>query len=370
MNSETLEAWLQVAASYCPTTSLMALLGELGDAPGIVKARNSELAASGLNSEAITRLRKPASGVEKLHQWLEGENTHFVPFNDERYPDLLREIRDAPPLLYVRGNVDALKFPLLAIVGTRKPTAGGKDTARQFAAELAKNGLGIISGMALGIDTEAHLGALDAGGLTLAVLGTGIDRVYPAANRDLAHRLANEGTLISEFPLGSEPQKFNFPRRNRIISALSLGTLVVEAAQRSGSLISARLAAEQGRDVFAIPGSIHNPMARGTHQLIREGARLVESTADIFTELAPLTQLLRQNQLQDKADKRSQATGSETDGPEYQALLEKMGFDAISISDLSERCGLTAAELSSMLLILELEGVVDALPGGRYARLK
>ena len=210
-------------------------------------------------------------------EWLSQPGNHVVHFQDAAYPALLKQIADPPPLLFVRGDRDYLAQPQLAIVGSRNPTHTGRALAREFAAHLASFGLTITSGLASGIDGAAHQGAIEAGGTTLAVTGTGLDRVYPARHRDLAHRVAENGALVTEFPPGTAPLAANFPRRNRLISGLSLGTLVVEAALRSGSLITARSALEQGREVFAIPGSIHNPLARGCHALIRDGAKLVES---------------------------------------------------------------------------------------------
>ncbi len=219
---------------------------------------------------------------------LEGDNRHLITLHDARYPTLLREIDDAPPMLFIQGDPTILNLPQIAIVGSRNPSASGRQTATDFAHFLASAGLAITSGLADGIDGAAHQGALETKNSTLAVTGTGLDRVYPAKHRELAHRIAEQGALISELPPGTPPIPANFPRRNRIISGLSLGTLVVEAAQKSGSLITARLATEQGREVFAIPGSIHNPLARGCHALIRQGAKLVETAGDILEELAPL----------------------------------------------------------------------------------
>ena len=248
------------------------------------------------------------------------------------------------------------------------PTRGGLQNARDFAAHLGRSGFTIVSGLAQGIDTAAHRGALDAGAPTVAVLGHGIDRVYPAANRGLAHEIAAGGALISEYPHGAPPDKRHFPERNRLISGLSLGVLVVEAARRSGTLITARLAAEQGREVFALPGSIHNPLARGCHELIRQGARLVETSADILAELGPLAGHL--GAAAAAAGAESPATCDRptraTADADYEKLLEALGHDPVSIDELESRSGLTIGQLSSMLLILELQGEVEAVSGGRY----
>jgi DNA processing protein len=279
------------------------------------------------------------------------------------YPPLFDDIPGPPKLLFVRGDLDALSLPCIAIVGSRNPTRAGERNAYEFARHLASIGFGIASGLAQGIDTAAHQGALDAGGRTIAFLGTGIDRVYPAVNRELAHRIAEHGALVSEFPLGTPPQRELFPQRNRLISGVSLGTLVVEAAKKSGSLITARCAGEQGREVFALPGSIHNPMARGCHQLIRAGARLVESADDILDELAPL--LKHMASTGETPAMESPVTGDS----EHEMLLDIMGHDPVSVDELATESGLTADQLSSMLLILELEGKVEKLSGGRYCSL-
>lgn len=279
-------------------------------------------------------------------------------------PELLQQIPGPPTLLYVVGNRDALHLPALAIVGSRNPTSGGMRIAYDFAFHLARCGFCIVSGLAQGIDTAAHKGALDAGAATVAFLGHGIDRVYPAENRELAHRIAAQGALCSEYPLGSPPRREHFPQRNRLISGLCLGTLVVEAARRSGSLISARLAAEQGREIFAIPGSIHNPLSRGCHELIKQGAKLVESADDIISELSPLVGHLMQNIDAPAAD----APAAAEHDAEYETLLSTLSYDPASADQLAEDSGLTIDQVSSMLLILELEGKVQVQAGGRYVR--
>jgi DNA processing protein len=270
-------------------------------------------------------------------------------------------------LLYVNGDLDALHLPTLAIVGSRNPTAGGTRNAQQFARHLAERGFVIVSGLAQGIDTAAHQGALDARGRTIALLGHGIDRVYPAANRKLAHRITETGALVTEYPLGARPERWHFPERNRLISGLCLGTLVVEAARRSGSLITARLAAEQGREVFALPGSIHNPLARGCHELIRQGAKLVETATDILSELGPLTGHMLETTT---ASTETEAPAELEPDADYGRLRELLSHDPIGIDELERQSGLTIGELSSMLLILELHGEVEPLSGGRYSLLR
>lgn len=299
-----------------------------------------------------------------VRAWLEAPGNHLVALDDPRYPDLLRQIPDPPPVLYVHGDPELLGNLQLAIVGSRNPSRGGLENARAFASHLAGAGLTITSGLALGIDAEAHRGALAAGGTTIAVTGTGLDRVYPARHHDLAHAIAEHGALVSEFPPGTPPRPAHFPQRNRIISGLALGTLVVEAARRSGSLVTARHALEQGREVFAIPGSIHNPLARGCHALIRQGAKLVETAEDILEELGALAGAA----VPEHATRTSPEPPASLD-PEYQRLLDALGHDPVSIDDLVRRSGLTAESVSSMLLILELQGYVAPEAGGRYARI-
>jgi DNA processing protein len=288
-----------------------------------------------------------------------------IALGDDDYPELLTQLNDPPPLLYVRGNQDALHLPALAIVGSRNPTSGGARNAFEFSRHLARCGFCIVSGLAQGIDAAAHRGALEAGAATVAFLGNGIDIVYPPSNRELADAIVVNGALVSEYPPGTPPLRAYFPQRNRLISGLSLGTLVVEAARRSGSLITARLASEQGREVFALPGSIHNPLARGCHQLLRDGAKLVESVDDIMTELAPLAGHLKLITTESTQKEVSVASDDE----EYVKLRNNLGHDPIGIDELVARSGLTIGQVSSMLLILELDGKIEKLSGGRYALL-
>ena len=372
MNESATAAWLAIAASRLGAPVVTELLKQFGSAEAIVAARAQRLAEAAVGSEQIAALQRPAEPetLARTVDWLADSRHSLVTLADADYPDALRLIPDAPLTLFALGDTELLSMPSLAIVGSRKPTAAGRDTARAFAAELAGNGLGIVSGLALGVDAAAHEGALAADGATVAVLGTGIDQVYPAANRELAGRIAANGVIVSELPLGTGPLRYNFPRRNRIISGLALGTLVVEAARRSGSLITARLAAEQGREVFAIPGSIHNPMARGCHRLIRDGAKLVETTADVFAELASIRSALGSGSPENGHPKRVGSDSRYDADPLYDKLLNALGFDPANGETLASRTGLTIAEVSSMLLLLELEGVIEALPGGRYVRLR
>ena len=314
--------------------------------------------------------------LEEAPREPEGAARAVVTLGDPRYPQLLLDTEDPPLLLYLMGPaplVARTPFPAgrcLAVVGSRNPTAQGADNARLFSRALAEAGFTIVSGLALGIDAAAHEGALDAvsgasGGdapATIAVVGTGLDRVYPRKNLGLAHRIAARGLLVSEYPLGTPPLAANFPKRNRIISGLSQGTLVVEAALASGSLITARMAAEQGREVFAIPGSIHAPQSRGCHALIRQGAKLVESAQDVLEEL----------RLPGPAGAASQPAAAPTDDPADEtdsALLQALGFDPMAVDALVARTGQDAASVQVELLELELEGRVARLPGGLFQRL-
>lgn len=304
---------------------------------------------------------------EAERAWLAAAGRHIVERGSAHYPALLEEIGNPPKRLFVRGNPEVLALPTLAIVGSRNPTRGGIRNAFEFAKHLGACGFCIASGLAEGIDSAAHEGALAANAPTVAWLGHGIDMIYPAGNRGLAERIARAGALVSEFPLGSSPRRGNFPARNRLISGSSLGTLVVEAARRSGSLITAGLATEQGREVFAIPGSIHNALSRGCHQLIREGAKLVESADDIVSELGSLAGHLMQNAGSDAADTTPAPRVPKHDA-EYATLLAALGHDPRGADELAAESGLTIEQVSSMLLILELEGEIEALHGGQYAR--
>lgn len=297
------------------------------------------------------------AAVAAALEWSSAAEQNIVTLADPEYPQCLLEIADPPALIYVRGRLDLLNRPALAIVGSRNATPQGLQNAERFAAAFADAGLAIASGLALGIDGAAHRGALAAGGDTVAFIGTGIDRIYPARNRDLALEIGAKGAIISEFPLATPVCAANFPRRNRLISGFSRGVLVVEAAVESGSLITARLAAEQGREVFAIPGSIHSPQSRGCHKLIKQGAKLVETAQDVLEELRWGTSRTAQPATSIKVGD----TGNE--------LLSAMGFDPCGLDELAGRSGLTADALSVMLLHLELDGRVASLPGGRYQQI-
>ncbi|MDB5728270.1 MAG: dprA [Noviherbaspirillum sp.] len=296
--------------------------------------------------------------IDKTLLWAEQPGNRVITLCDEAYPPSLLDIPDPPLMLYAKGRTELLRRPALAVVGSRNATAQGVVNAEKFSEALSKAGLTIVSGQALGIDAAAHHGGLRGPGSTVAVIGTGADIVYPARNRTLAHQIAVEGCIISEYALGTPPAASNFPRRNRIISGLSRGVLVIEAAAQSGSLITARMAGDQGRDVFAIPGSIHSPLSKGCHQLIRQGAKLVESAEDILEEF-----------------KHHTVTGPmpvqvpDTAGPVSDPLLAAMGFDPVDIDTLAARCQSDISVIAGALLTLELEGLVEMLAGGKYRRL-
>ena len=336
-----------------------------GDFSHIFEASSAELRSVGLNTQQINQINQPdISRLERDLKWAEQINNHLITYCDSHYPRLLRETVDFPPLLYASGNIDLLDSPQIAIVGSRDCSPGGAKTAFNFAAYLSNAGLTITSGMALGIDSQAHLGALAGSGHTIAVTGTGLDRIYPSQNKQLAYDIHEKGLLLSELPLGTKPHRDNFPRRNRIISGLSVATLVVEASNRSGSLITAHQAVEQGREVFAVPGSIHNPQARGCHQLIRSGAQLVEQAADIVEELSSLLGFIAETQPQPQQKNKATQLDQDT-----QKLLNVIGFDPVTADELVERSGLTIDKLSSMLVLLELNDFIQSAPGGYYVRI-
>ncbi|MBI5612270.1 MAG: DNA-protecting protein DprA [Gammaproteobacteria bacterium] len=367
MNPETRSAWL--ALSRTPGLGgrdVVDLLARFGTLETILAARRAELAE--VLPEKTQTVAAILAGIDTGQtdaelRWLEIPGNHLVTLDDADYPPLLREIADPPICLFVRGVRALLLQPQFAIVGSRNPTPGGRLNAEAFGEALARAGLVVTSGLAMGIDGCAHRAALAAGGATVAVAATGLDRVYPSDHHELAHRIAEHGALVSESPLGTPPRRENFPQRNRLISGLSLGVLVVEAALKSGSLITARLAAEQGREVFAIPGSIHSPLARGCHRLIRQGAKLVETAQDILEELAPLAQAAQ--------ERAGSGAGARPAGlePALAGLLDQLGYDPVAPDTLVERTGLTAEAVSSMLLQMELRGLIAACPGGRYQRI-
>jgi len=349
------------------------LVQRFGSVREVCAAPFDALIAAGAGEQAAKRLAHPdATRLDADLHWLDQPGHALIPYTSEAYPALLKQLRHAPLALFVRGNAAALQLPQLAMVGTRNPTALGRETAHAFAAHLAKHGLAITSGLAVGIDAASHEGALRADGVTIAVCAAGLDVVYPREHRQLADAICERGALTSQFPPQTPMAKYLFPVRNRLISGLSLGTLVVEAAVHSGSLITARFAAEQGREVFAIPGSIHNTLARGCHQLIRQGAKLVESAADILSELGPLTATLTADKERAPATElpETAANSAALLDKEYKILLDALGFDPVGVDQLVARTGLRTDAIASMLLILELDGWVESQPGGLYARTR
>lgn len=356
------DIYLWVGLSLIPglgDASYRKLLGALGGPKEIYAASYAAL-SSVVDRNVADQIRRGADrdGLSPLAAWLDNPENHVITLADADYPQALLQIPDPPPLLYLKGRRELLNRPALAVVGSRNATPQGLTNAESFSRSLSDNGLCIVSGLATGIDAAAHRGGLGGAASSIAVVGTGLDIVYPSSNHLLAHELAQHGALISEFPLGTQGKAHNFPRRNRIICGLALGCLVVEAAIRSGSLITARLAAEQGREVFAIPGSIHSPVSRGCHALIKQGAKLVECANDILDELK-------------WASPQIFAPASADPKPEsnFQILLDALGFDPAAIDELTSRSGLTSDSVCAMLLQLELDGRIASLPGGLFQQI-
>jgi DNA processing protein len=366
--SEESSAWVTLSRTpQLDNPCLAKALEVLGPAQ-IIAASDAERQSAGIPAAARGYLSSRLAALKRAERaWLEHPRHHIVPFTHPRYPSLLRTAGRFPVALYVDGNVDVLNEPQLAVVGSRNPTPQGRETAHELAEHLALRGLTITSGLAAGIDSAAHRGALEAQGITIGVLGSGIDVIYPPASRALGEEIPQRGALVSSFPLGTAPRRQNFPQRNGIIAGMSLGTLVVEAARRSGSLITARLASDLGRELFAIPGSIYNPLSRGCHELIRQGAKLTETAHDILSELdfsaffsapAPVC-----------AERSTAPLGTPGMDKDRKILLDALGFDQADLDMMVVRTGFKAQAVSSMMLILELEGHVQAAPGGRYSRV-
>lgn len=381
MDRDDLAAWLQLLETPgIGRQTARRLLAAFGTPTAVLTA--SEAALAGVVGAALARLlREPPAGLadlcERTLTWLAAEpGRAILTLGDPDYPATWLQLPDPPLLLYTQGDLTLLQRPALAIVGSRRPTPDGADHARQFAAALSAAGLTVISGLATGVDGAAHQGALDGVGRTIAVVGTGLDRVYPSSHHALARRIAAEGLLLSEFALGTAPLPANFPQRNRIIAAHALGTLVVEAALKSGSLITARLAAEAGREVFAIPGSIHNPQSRGCHMLIRQGAKLVESTQDVLEELRLGPAATDARRVATSGDNTSAGPGELEDRSGHDGtasapadpLLDALGWSAATLEVLQLRTGWSASDLSVRLLELELAGHVARLPGQLFQR--
>ncbi|SHH43528.1 DNA-processing protein DprA [Pollutimonas bauzanensis] len=370
LSTEELSAWIRLSLEPgLGPASARNLLAAIG-LPQDIYALSTSALRQFLPDELARQLRQAPgddvlAAVQNTLKWLEHPGHHLLTLADPAYPLTLLDIHDPPLLLYANGDPARLDQPVISIVGARSASAGGADNARAFARHLAEQGWCIASGLALGIDTAAHEGALlagPAGAGTIAVLGTGIDIVYPARNRELARRIAQEGVLISEFPMGRGPLPRQFPQRNRLVAGLARGVLVVEAARHSGSLITARLASEMGREVFAIPGSIHSPLSRGCHALIRQGAKLVESAQDIREELGS-SGVAAAPPAQGQPRRKGPAAG-----PAAQAVLEALGYDPVHLDTLHERSQLDLATLTTRLLELELQEIVVRLDDGRYQR--
>jgi len=375
MDREELGAWLRLELTPgVGNTTARRLLAALGLPQHIFEASRGALEQVASTAQAAALQAIPPGWPELLEttwRWLEADPRHrrVMTLGDASYPQSLLHMEDPPLLLYGMGAQAAWtdgglasRMPhSLAVVGSRNPTPQGAVNARQFSQALAQAGLTIVSGLALGVDGAAHEGALDGAPqdqlATIAVVGTGLDRVYPRQHRDLAHRIALRGVLLSEYPLGTPPLSANFPKRNRIIAGLTSGTLVVEAALKSGSLITARLASEQGKEVFAIPGSIHSTQARGCHALIRQGAKLVESAQDVLEELQPGATPLA----------LSPATPEPVDSED--SLLQALGHSPVGLDALLARTGLDTPTLQARLMELEIEGQLTRLPGGLFQRM-
>src|SRR5438132_4922906 len=360
------EAWasLQLLPGLSPRilAGLLKALGGPEEVRGASRANLAKLVPTELVS-VIENGPDPAL-LERTLSWIAEPGHALIAWDDADYPRALLTISDPPPAFYYRGRRELLNRPSIAIVGSRNATPQCMDNAEAFAATLSGAGFTIVSGLALGIDTAAHRGGLSSGGSSIAVIGTGPDRIYPSANRDLGQRLAADGGLLSEFPLGTPPLPANFPRRNRLLSGLSRGVLVVEATLASGSLITARFAAEQGREVFAIPGSIHSPFSKGSHRLIKEGAKLVETAQDVLDELRLVTSspLPGTPAATAEADAEIQGVAAR--------VLAALGHDTAGVDALCERTGLAADAIAVALVELELSGKIAPLPGGAYQRLR
>jgi DNA processing protein len=357
------DAWATLALKGLPYRALFELLRALGDPVAVLRASRAQL-QSIVHKAAVDRLLSPivAERYAATRAWLDAPEHELIAWDDADYPRALLDIGDAPPVLFHVGRRDLLNRPSVAIVGSRNATPQGVENSRAFAAALADAGITIVSGLAIGIDAAAHEGALAHDGSTIAVVGTGLDRVYPARHRELARAIAVRGALLSEYPPGTPPLKENFPRRNRLLSGMVRGVLVVEATLSSGSLITARLAGEQGRDVFAIPGSIHSPFSKGPHKLIREGAKLVETAQDVLAELGGVG-----------AGAYAEAEASTNDAvrePKQAALLDAIAHDPVDIDTLMARTQMPADEVQAALTALELDGKIAPLPGGRWQRVE
>ncbi|WP_395373136.1 DNA-processing protein DprA [Marinicella sp. W31] len=376
MDLSDTEAWLRlINAPGLGAIRINQLLQEFGSVQNIIECKNVPEHFK-IPKQALDYLQSPDTAVEQALTWLEGENNHLLTITDALYPPLLRQSQQPPAALFVRGQPGSLLLPQLAVVGSRNASQAGRKNARAFCRDLAAGGLTITSGLALGIDSIAHQAAIDAGGTSVAVMGTGINLIYPRANKNLAKSLCEQGAVVTELPLNSHPAASHFPMRNRIISGLSLGTLVIEAGVKSGTLITARLTMENNRPVMAIPGSIHNPLSKGCHALIKQGARLVESADEILQELKPLAAALSedlrkvlkvQNKEQEIEIPDKDPTSDLTES--QRKVLSCISYEPTPMELILESCELSIQSLSSILLILELENLVEKLPGAQYQRI-
>ncbi len=375
MSEHHIKAWLHLyRAPGLGFSTISQLLDYFGDAPTILQQTSfpKELGVTKSLQNHLSQCHD--NDLTDVLTWLEKEPNHIVTLEDDLYPPQLKATPDPPLLLFVKGRLSSLLLPQLAVVGSRRATRGGLENARAFCYELAKNNWVISSGLAAGIDATAHQAAIDAGGETVAVMGTGINRIYPKENQDLAREIMRHGAVVTEFDFNAPPKARHFPQRNRIIAGLSLGTLVVESGQKSGTLITARLTYDINRPVMAIPGSIHNPMAKGCHWLIKQGAALVESVQDIVHELEPsmsmLSEQIRQQMAKDSPPTLDTTPQQEIDLTDsQQQLLSLMGYDPISFDHLVTASALSSAEVSADLLILELNGLIEKRAGAKYLKL-
>ncbi len=375
MVEQQIKAWLHLyRAPGLGYSGVRRLLDYFGDAGSVIRQKHfpEELGISKSQQSYFSQCHD--NDLTEVLQWLEKEHNHVLPIDDDLYPPQLKATADPPVLIFVKGRIDALLMPQLAVVGSRRASRGGLDNARAFCYELAKKNWLITSGLAAGVDAAAHQAALDAGGETVAVMGTGINRIYPKQNQTLAKDIMHQGAVVTEFDFNAPPKASHFPQRNRIIAGLSLGTLVVESGQKSGTLITARLSYDINRPVMAIPGSIHNPMAKGCHWLIKQGAALVESVEDIVQELEPgmsmLSEQIRQRistaTTEELENSREQLDIELSDS--QQQLLSHIGYDPVTFDDLVTATELTTSDVSSDLLILELNGLIEKQAGAKYLK--
>lgn len=369
-DNAVLADWLRLHFAFLSAKQLNRLIAHFGNLENALAASRSDW----LQVPKITQKQADQffavdeSQIQQALDWAQQSDQTIITQQDIAFPELLREISDPPILLYVRGDLSLLTSPQLAVVGSRHASRQGLQIAEDFGEELSRVGLCITSGLAHGIDAAAHRGGLKGQGQTLAIVGTGLDRIYPAANQNLARQIAEQGAIVSEYPLGTRPLAQNFPKRNRLISGMATGCLVVEAALKSGSLITARQAMEQGREVFAVPGSINNSLAKGCHQLIKQGAKLVESSQDILEELAPLIEFSWLNDKTTPADTNTKAPGLVlTDA--QSALLNIMEYEPMGLDELVVMSKMPASDIQSQMMMLELEGHIEALSAGRWRRL-